>query len=688
MTSDEGYLLHIQLRDTVSSKLLGISRTGKQLTTSLTAGQRQVRNSFTQTTAAAGRLQASLSGLGTALSSLGLISGVAGAALAMRQLVSIGTSFEAQMSKVKALTGATAGELDMLTATARKLGQTTTFTAKQVAEAQGFAAMAGYTAEQINVATPAVLTLAKATGTDLAFAMDAATNIASQFGFEASELPRVVDRVAAVTASANTNFTELAEALKFIGPTAQALGVPIEETAAVLGKLASAGIKGSLAGRAFGTSLAGLTKATSRQQAILDDYGFDFFKEGNFVGIIGAIEQLERKLKNVTQKERNRVITTLFGAEAIQEVNVLLQEGSESLRNYEQQLLSSDGAAKRMAHTMTDNLLGSWKELTSAVQEASLTLFDQFGDGLRRLVQGLTKLVRALRPHLALIWRLTRAYVVFKVALFATRKALQLYGFALARVGVLMRIARIATINLSRAWRLLNVQLMRNPLTLVASVAAIGISFLVDWALTANDAAEAQKALNEEVAKMHAPVNKAAAAWSHINEALAKGVKPAALSLKGFSVKELEYASQQIRAFQENFVPRQLSGGRGLHTVLANAEITKNKQLLQSYTKLLAPIKKAATLQKAAVGLTQQDVGLSDPKAPENQAILESMKATVTGGRRNMVVNVNIGTASHVENLNNYTGEGDEELEDKVAEVVTRAVGEGASQGKAIIGES
>ena len=350
------------------------------------------------------------------------------------------------MSKVKALTGATTEELEMLTATARKLGQTTTFTAKQVAEAEGFAAMAGYTAEQINVALPSVLNLAKATGTDLAFAMDAATNIAAQFGFQAAELPRVVDRVAAVTASANTNFQQLAEGMKFIGPTAQALGVDLEEAAAVVGKLASAGLQSSLGTRALSTSLVNLTKATPRQQNILDAYGLNFFEDGSFIGIISAIEQLEQKLKDVTQKERNRVIATLFNAEAIQEMNILLEEGSESLRAYEQQIRSSNGAAERMAQTMSDNLLGSWKELTSAVQEASLSLFEQFGSSLRSLVQSLTKLVRALTPHISLIWRITRAYIIFKITLFATRKAMLLYGAALARVGTLMRIARIATI--------------------------------------------------------------------------------------------------------------------------------------------------------------------------------------------------------------------------------------------------
>ena len=62
------------------------------------------------------------------------------------------------------------------------------------------------------------------------------------------------------------------------------------------------------------------------------------------------------------------------------------------------------------------------------------------------------------------------------------------------------------------------------------------------------------------------------------------------------------------------------------------------------------------------------------------------MKATVTGGRRNNIVNVNIGTAVNIEDLINQTGEGAQEAADKLTEVVVRAINEGALQGRVAIG--
>ena len=120
--------------------------------------------------------------------------------------------------------------------------------------------------------------------------------------------------------------------------------------------------------------------------------------------------------------------------------------------------------------------------------------------------------------------------------------------------------------------------------------------------------------------------------------------------------------------------------------MLLNDEIRRNNARLASYKKLLPLIEKAAGKQRKLAGIDTQDVGLSDPKAPENQAVLESMKATVTGGRRNNVVNVNIGTAVNIEDLINQTGEGAQEIADKVAEMVMRAINEGALQGRAVLG--
>ena len=663
MATLETYLLQLQLKDGLTAKLNAIRSSSGKLTQSLTKGQRNVQQSFIKTTAQAGRLQGALAGVGSALSSLGLITGIAGAAFAVKNIISAGASFEAQMSKVQALTGATNEELKALTATARKLGKTTTFSATQVAQAEGFGAMAGLTSQQIQEALPSVLNLAKATGTDLAFAMDHATNFMSQFGFQAHELTRVVDTIAATTASSNTNFEQLAEGMKFFGPTAKTLGIDIEETAAVIGKLASAGLQGSIGTRALSTSLINLTKAPNQaKQDILDTYGLNFFDaKGNFVGLIHMIGQLEEGLAGVSQKEKNNVLTTLFNAEAIQELNVLMDVGKNKLNEYTNELRHSSGVAERMAQTMDDNLLGSWKQFTSALREASLTLFEQWQPALRSAVETFTALTRIFIPHIKWLWKVMKAYLIYKVTLFAATRATRLYALAVATTTRWMRIARIATVSLTRAWRLLNRALLRNPFTLIASVAAIGLSFLIDWGLAANDAAEAQRDLNEAVAAFQ-PQNNLAKVLGELQTAQYKGGKNLQNLIDTLSVKELRDVSAELERQKDTW--RKITQGyatiMGQKVDLGAAEAARRNRALNLLT---AVNKRLAT-------------------STDGQAVLESVQATVTGGRRQQIVNVNIGTAVQIEDLVNQTGEGLEEVKNKVIKVVVEAINEGALQGK------
>jgi hypothetical protein len=125
-----------------------------------------------------------------------------------------------------------------------------------------FMAMAGLNVTEIMDGLPGVLNLAQAGNLDLATSADIATNIMGQFNKEATDLNHIVDVMAKTATSSNTNVQEMGEAMNYLGPTMNALGVSIEETSAVIGILANNGIKGSLAGRALGTSLVRLANPT------------------------------------------------------------------------------------------------------------------------------------------------------------------------------------------------------------------------------------------------------------------------------------------------------------------------------------------------------------------------------------------------------------------------------------------
>lgn len=156
----------------------------------------------------------------------------------------VGSDFEAAMSRVGAISGATGKEFKMLEKTAMELGKTTVFSASEAAEGMQYLAMAGYDANEIVAAMPGVLNAAAAGQVELGTAADITSNVLSGFGLQASETSRVADVLTKAFTSSNTSMESLGETMKYAAPIARAAGFSLEETAAAAGVLGDAGIQG------------------------------------------------------------------------------------------------------------------------------------------------------------------------------------------------------------------------------------------------------------------------------------------------------------------------------------------------------------------------------------------------------------------------------------------------------------
>lgn len=302
--------------------------------------------------------------------------------------VMVGAEFEQSMSKVSALSGATGDDLERLEGQARELGKTTVFSATQAAEAQAFLAMAGYEVNEILDSMPGLLNLAAAGQMDLGRAADITTNIMSAFGIEADRTAHVADVLAKASASANTDVSQLGEAIKYLGPVANSLGWSLEESTAAVMSLSNAGIQGSMAGQAFASSLARLAKPTREMENLMRDLNISFFDaDGVMRPLPDVIAELERGLQGMTAEQKSAALSTLFGAEAYKHWAVLLDEGSETLSENTQMLIEADGAAKQMADTMSDNFIGALNQMKSALSESAIIIFKNIQPALESLVE-------------------------------------------------------------------------------------------------------------------------------------------------------------------------------------------------------------------------------------------------------------------------------------------------------------
>lgn len=305
--------------------------------------------------------------------------------------------FEAAMSKVKAVTNITGKEMEDMTALARQLGATTVFTSKEVADAMTELGQAGFTAKEIMIGIPATLDLAAAGGLGIARATEIASSTLRGFQMETTQTTHVVDVMAKTAATSNASIESFGEAMKYLAPTAHAFGISLEESSAVIGILSNAGIQGSLATRALGTSLARLTKPTDAMSSKMQELGVNFFDaQGNFVGMGGLVGQLEKSFVGLTQEQKMNALSTIFGMEAIQEMNVLLGAGAGQLNEYTDMMKNSDGAAKQMAATMLDNLNGAFEQLNGAVDDIFISLGSMLAPTIRVIAVLLTGLANGL----------------------------------------------------------------------------------------------------------------------------------------------------------------------------------------------------------------------------------------------------------------------------------------------------
>ncbi|MDX7876235.1 phage tail tape measure protein [Aeromonas veronii] len=340
-------------------------------------------------------LRNSMAGHGAA----GMATGAAGL-YKINSIASVGLDFDAQMSKVQALTRLQKGsaELAMLRQQARDLGASTSFTAMDAAQAQGFLAMTGFSPEKIKAAMPDVLDLAKASGVGLDRTADIASNILSSYKLQASEMGRVSDVLALTMTTSNVDLNMLAETMKYMGPIATEAKMSLQEAAAAAGLLGNVGIQGSNSGTALRAMLNRLAGPTSKAAKLMDSLGVKTKDaSGNMLNIVDIMTQVARQTEKMGNADRLAAFKEIFGEEAASGMAELVsQSGSGGFAKYAEMLKTqSKGVAKQMAAVMGDNARGDLDNMTSAWEDLNIQLLETQNGPLRGLIQQVTSMTQA-----------------------------------------------------------------------------------------------------------------------------------------------------------------------------------------------------------------------------------------------------------------------------------------------------
>jgi len=384
----------------------------------------EVEKRFSGLKAAAGKMQAVGAGLTAGLS---LPIAAIGASI-----IKTSADFETAMNRVQAVSGATESEFKKLTEQAKELGASTVFSATEAAGAQAFLAQAGFKTQEIMSALSDVLELAVAGQLGLARSADITSNIMGQFGISADNASRVTNVLAATASSSNTNIEQLSEAMKFLGPNAKSMGISLEESAAAIGVLGDAGIQGTLAGQAFGTSLVRLTQDSGRVKDEMDKLGLRLFDvEGNFIGLKETIRQINSATANYTSQQKAATLQTIFGAQAYQEISVLLERGADAFGSYTESITGTSKASE-IAKVQSKGFNFAVKGLQSAFEGLQIAIA---GSGLidfaTDIANSLASLLRRLSQLNPTVLKAITIFAAFVAAIGPVLLALGSLGAAI-----------------------------------------------------------------------------------------------------------------------------------------------------------------------------------------------------------------------------------------------------------------
>ena len=300
--------------------------------------------------------------------------------------VKVGMNFEAEMSKVASISGATGDEFQKLIDKAKEMGSKTKFSATESAQAMEYMAMAGWKTQDMVDGLKGIMDLAAASGEDLATTSDIVTDALTAFGLKASDSTHFADVLAKASSNANTNVAMMGETFKYVAPVAGALGYSVEDCSVAIGLMANSGIKASQAGTSLRQMLSRLAKPTDEVQGAMDQLGVSLTDSaGNMKSLDTVMGDLRNGFKGLSKAEQAQLATSLAGQEAMSGLLAIVNASDGDFDNLKDSIYNCKDAAANMAAVAQDNLAGQITSLKSKAEGLGIAFYGSIQEPLKEL---------------------------------------------------------------------------------------------------------------------------------------------------------------------------------------------------------------------------------------------------------------------------------------------------------------
>lgn len=374
---------HKKVKDTAKESADGAKKSWKE------SNQSTVASTESATSKMAGLMKKSAAVIGVA------------SVAAAKKTIDVGKSFEAGMSEVQAISGASGKDLEKLSAKAKQMGATTKFSATESATALKYMAMAGWKTNQMVSGLSGVMNLAAASGEDLGTVSDIVTDSMTAFGLKAKDSGHFADVLAKASSSSNTNVAMMGETFKYVAPLAGSMKYSIEDTATAIGLMANAGIKGSQAGTSLRSIITRLVKPPKDAATALNALGISTTKaDGSMKPLRETMAELREKFSGLTESQKASYASSIAGQEAMSGLLAIVNASDSDFNKLQKAIDNSSGAAKKQADVMNNNLQGALYDLGSVAESVGIGIYEDIKTPLTKAVGVGTAQLRVLSNKL------------------------------------------------------------------------------------------------------------------------------------------------------------------------------------------------------------------------------------------------------------------------------------------------
>ncbi|MFG5393360.1 phage tail tape measure protein [Enterococcus faecalis] len=260
----------------------------------------------------------------------------------------------------------------------------------------------GYSYNQVIGAMPSILDASKASGEDFNLVMNNSTAVLEQFGLKADSTEetlkntqRVTDSLTYVANATAAGFSDMGEAMKYVGPVANTVGFSMEETAAAIGLMSNNGIEGSIAGTALRGALTRLLKPSKQNIAGFEQLGIsvDEFKNGTLT-LPDILDKIKNNTEGWTDAQKAAAIATAFGTEAQSGMNVLIHQGGDALRNLTEKTQNASGYTKEIANTMNNTAAAKIEKFKASLNVLGITIGEKVIPIMTPFIEKATELIK------------------------------------------------------------------------------------------------------------------------------------------------------------------------------------------------------------------------------------------------------------------------------------------------------